>query len=982
MDAPRKRKTTLREGQRAAKRQRQTNTGNAITQTTETSGSQDKEPSPSPVVFSREVSEERELETKATNCMRRFSVAPIPCSLSTQSLVPLSSTSRTLKDSFAFGVTTTTASLPSGFFRNSLSKDVYEFLLTHQDVVDVVETVVTYYNDHPDSYIPSEAQINSALQRIDDERREQSRSQSPDSSEPEASTLKTPKVIIPAVQASQSSKKSSSQSTTSTPARSNNLPSNTAVVSAPDINSAPPTTPSSQRGWAAYFDPRSILSTPLNFFTRRRAAQPATEARPNKRSTLETPSTRQQEAPHVPATISHPTRKQGDKNSQRSSGSQDSTFVPSGLAADIKLNSSTTTRYPGRFPDSHLPIQLRGLTYEELPEVWQKVSQHMRKDKPNTTSSKQRAAQLKHQPNSQQTPKTAPQQRVTAEIVEASVPYTQVRQSKRQQQATDNSGNQKDSRTISTVKDGSTLGSHSTKSKRDRSVRSKKMPAPGEADQPPSMDRDATPRSVGLLKSAEPPADLSLTERKKWFQEMKAYETYYNNHPNAKVRAVGPTVGEKRKRVTVRQEKTYVANVAEGTFAFPVDIWESSDEEEVEIEVVISDSEDEEVDDERELLAPDSPSNEHIIKKGIQKKRQLKKPNREPQVAASAKSSSFKADFSCDFGHSDSESDEELDQRPAKRARVEDASEDDDCATPGATLAQKSTTTTHAVGETYDDVSDEEEWDIDDQSPEMSQAWSLKSTKPWMSMIVDIRQNAIDDQDAAERITSFKKWWKAKMRYEKKYNNIAFKEMQAKGFNIELVPKGSWSAVAFKERYFDSEQWPTPIPKHYEELHPFSLHPPKPEVPAPMHKSVTWEQSQRQLTPDEFGDPHRARPYTGTMLASTPSMQRSIDQRLAEYNGAVGDAATNIFEDAQLEKARQEALRHRPKKPSNLSSFKTMSPLQPISGNAMAAHYNDITTDPAVIAAVDALDVDEFLVEWDVSSEISRDSVERAVCAA
>lgn len=85
------------------------------------------------------------------------------------------------------------------------------------------------------------------------------------------------------------------------------------------------------------------------------------------------------------------------------------------------------------------------------------------------------------------------------------------------------------------------------------------------------------------------------------------------------------------------------------------------------------------------------------------------------------------------------------------------------------------------------------------------------------------------------------------------------------------------------------------------------------------------------------------------------------------------DRASSQEDDSEvLAKARRDAMKHYPKKPSHLSNVKTMSPIQPPPPTPMSVEdlmigisrtsYMDITEDPEVIAAVLSVPNDDFIV--------------------
>jgi hypothetical protein len=104
---------------------------------------------------------------------------------------------------------------------------------------------------------------------------------------------------------------------------------------------------------------------------------------------------------------------------------------------------------------------------------------------------------------------------------------------------------------------------------------------------------------------------------------------------------------------------------------------------------------------------------------------------------------------------------------------------------------------------------------------------------------------------------------------------------------------------------------------------------------------------------------------TGSTLTATSASALNVQ------TPSPRDRAPSQEDDSEiLAKARRDALKHYPKKPSHLSNVKTMSPIQPpppppVSADdfiASATCYADITDDPEVLAAIAAVPEEDFVV--------------------
>jgi len=132
--------------------------------------------------------------------------------------------------------------------------------------------------------------------------------------------------------------------------------------------------PQASRTWASALSASSlgnVLLTPVNWFIRRDRARrniSATEPRPVKAMPDVTRSAKPRKV--------HPqdTPAQASKPVPAKSTSHD---LEASLAPDSPTPTAPQPRR-GR-PDSHLPVHLRGVRYDDLPSEWQAVSQHLKK---------------------------------------------------------------------------------------------------------------------------------------------------------------------------------------------------------------------------------------------------------------------------------------------------------------------------------------------------------------------------------------------------------------------------------------------------------------------------------------------------------------------------------------------------------------------------------------------------------------------------
>jgi hypothetical protein len=134
--------------------------------------------------------------------------------------------------------------------------------------------------------------------------------------------------------------------------------------------------PQAPRTWASALAVSAIgnvLLTPVNWFTRRDRARrniSATEPRPVRAKPDVTPSAKPLQRAHPRDTPAQASNTLPAKNSS-------SYDLRASLAPDSPTQTAPQPRR-GR-PDSHLPVHLRGVRFEDLPAEYQAVSQHLKK---------------------------------------------------------------------------------------------------------------------------------------------------------------------------------------------------------------------------------------------------------------------------------------------------------------------------------------------------------------------------------------------------------------------------------------------------------------------------------------------------------------------------------------------------------------------------------------------------------------------------
>ncbi len=133
--------------------------------------------------------------------------------------------------------------------------------------------------------------------------------------------------------------------------------------------------PEGSRTWASALSARaigSVIRTPLNWFTGRDAIQniSATEPGPVSAEPDVTRPTRSPQKSHSRGTPAQSSKTLPAKNSSFND-------IGATLALDSPTPNASQPRR-GR-PDSHLPVHLRGVLFEDLPLEWQAVSQHLKK---------------------------------------------------------------------------------------------------------------------------------------------------------------------------------------------------------------------------------------------------------------------------------------------------------------------------------------------------------------------------------------------------------------------------------------------------------------------------------------------------------------------------------------------------------------------------------------------------------------------------
>lgn len=664
-----------------------------------------------------------------------------------------------------------------------------------------------------------------------------------------------------------------------------------------------PQTPSSARSWAAALNPLHLIRTPLNFFARRARNAPATDVR---RSRPQQPSTEaQQQSPvQAPATISHPFTRPAMDDQDNTSFAYKPTRLDSYRRAASYKPPTTSPHYTvlaqgqsqsdveaaigvprgslhvlrARTDTSHLPLQLRGCEYEDLPDHWKARSQHMRREpekasaKPTSSASKRASSSSSRTNRTSRTPKTSRPITTSHEVQSASTSSSQP------------------------------LEKQSASSSRNH----------------PQWKEDVHKEKA----HAQYLRDQSI--------DAEDYEQEAGH-------------GNKRKRaITIIVKKVYKGKISDSTYGMPDNIYDTDSDEEVVVDIETSDEEA----DESVLLDPKSPSNRRILKtrKNFQGKSKAASPRQSPEKSSTG---SFK--FPDETLSDDDESESEASPTPTNG---------------NFGVRQRSNDGTYYVSDDFD-VVDEPEWDISENDPRMERSLTLKHQHPWLAAITDIKYHSRNDPDkGAAKLAAYKTWWKAKMRYEKHHRDVAMDEAVDLGVDSWIAPTLVFKdALQFKGKN-SRLSWPTPLPQPFEELYPFDIEPPRVRQASTPQRSVVLEQTQRQLTPEEFGDPHRARPYTGNMFTNPPvNTNTALTERVTELERN----QENIFlrdKDPQYKKARNDALKYKPKLPSNLSHAEAMSPLQPVATNTITADnrvtYAEVTDDDEVLKAILAIPADEF----------------------
>jgi hypothetical protein len=151
--------------------------------------------------------------------------------------------------------------------------------------------------------------------------------------------------------------------------------------------------PQASRTWASALSASTIgnvLLTPVNWFTRRdreRRNIPATEPRPvrDKPDVTRSAKPLQRVDPR-------------DTSTQASKTLPVKNISSHDLEASLAPNSPTPTAPPPRRgrPDSHLPVHLRGVRYEDLPSEWQALSQHLKKPQQDQVEDKEEPVDMEY----------------------------------------------------------------------------------------------------------------------------------------------------------------------------------------------------------------------------------------------------------------------------------------------------------------------------------------------------------------------------------------------------------------------------------------------------------------------------------------------------------------------------------------------------------------------------------------------------------
>ena len=172
------------------------------------------------------------------------------------------------------------------------------------------------------------------------------------------------------------------------------------VFDEPAASPKTPRTPSSRqepataRGWASALSANlisNVLRTPASWFTRRdRARQDlsATEPQPIRKqaSTIQSAELKRKAKTPAPFTTREgimPSKPLATVTSRKAMSSKTPSSRRGQRAIAPPATSTPASRQPSRGrPDSHLPVHLRGVRYEDLPPEFQAISQHMKREQP------------------------------------------------------------------------------------------------------------------------------------------------------------------------------------------------------------------------------------------------------------------------------------------------------------------------------------------------------------------------------------------------------------------------------------------------------------------------------------------------------------------------------------------------------------------------------------------------------------------------
>lgn len=429
------------------------------------------------------------------------------------------------------------------------------------------------------------------------------------------------------------------------------------------------------------------------------------------------------------------------------------------------------------------------------------------------------------------------------------------------------------------------------------------------------------PIQYGPTNVRAQPEDDDTEDRK------EALDTFLKAHPNLKL-ADQATGGKRKRTMTIKYvvKKDYQSKTASGGFALPTSIFRDDSDDEAEISVEVEDISDNEANGEADEEAIyNTPSN----------KRRLDRMKLVQEDSA-AQSSSSKH-----FAVPEHSSDEDNDgrQRNSKRQRT-------DSKTSGAAEDASDQGIPDSVWDDFSMINDEPEWDISEKDPLMRQAYTFKlaGTHKWICDLAEINFSGENLEAIAKRQAEYKVWWKNKCRYEKKWNDVAKKELirlGLDGWNDEKL--GPWGCVELKAKKFKEYKFPTPVPKTWEERHPFSLLPPKPQFVYVPPVAIVEEYP----TEDD-----NTSSRSGRDRSATPDDEDNLEPEgwMIEATGPFGSRGYG-----SLSEQRRKANIFMSKTPSNLSHMKNMSPLQPKDSNIMtskaAAEMAYISTDPEVIEA-------------------------------